>query len=120
MAIGNLTLRFLTELGGLASVGYAGLQVGGPTPVRILAAAFAAAALGVLWGLIVAPNARNGLTQSTRDLLGTALLLLAAGSVAIAGRPGLAIAFAMIVLVNTALMFAFGPGARETLMGGRS
>ena len=119
MAIANLTLRFVTELGGLAAIGYAGLQVGGPVPVRVLTAAAAMAALGIVWGLVVAPNAKNGLTQSTRDLLGTALLFLAAGSLAIAGRPGLAVVFAAIVLVNTALLFAFGPGAREPVAGGR-
>lgn len=119
MAIANLTLRFLSERAGLAAVGYAGLQVAGPTPVRVLAAAAAAVGLGALWAFIVAPNAKNGLTQSTRNLLGTALLLLAAGSLAIASRPGRAVAFTMVALVNTALLFAFGRKTRETVVEGR-
>ena len=70
----------------------------------------------VLW-LVVAPNTANGLSQQQKDIIGTALLLGAAGALAIAGQPGLAIGFAVVVIVNAALLFVFGTDARERLSG---
>jgi hypothetical protein len=57
---------------------------------------------------VVAPNADNSLPQLQRDLVGTVLLLVSAGALAFAGQPGLAAAFAGVVIVNTLLLFAFG------------
>lgn len=117
MAIANLTLRFLTELAGIAAIGYAGLQVTGPMPVRAIAAIGGALALIITWALVVSPNTVNGLTQVQKDLIGTGLLLLAAVALGVAGQLRLAIAFAIIVIVNTALMFVIGQDAREALAG---
>ena len=115
MAIANLTLRFVTELAGIAAIGYAGFQVAGPMPVRAIAGIGGALVLIVIWALIVAPNTVNGLTQLQKDLIGTGLLLLAAVALAVAGQLRLAIAFAIIVIVNTALLFVFGQDARDGL-----
>ena len=117
MAIANLTLRFVTELAGIAAIGYAGFQVAGPMPVRAIAGIGGALALIVTWALVVAPNTVNGLTQPQKDLIGTGLLLLAAVALAVAGQLRLAIAFAIVVIGNTALLFVFGQGARESLAG---
>jgi hypothetical protein len=117
MAIANLSLRFVTELAGIGAVAYAAFQVGGAMPVRVVAAVGAAAALIIAWGLVVAPNTVNGLAQPQKDLIGTGLLLLAALALGIAGQPRVAAVFAVIVVANTALLFALGPGARETLAG---
>lgn len=116
MATVNLALRFLAELAGIAAVGYAGFQVAGPMPLRAVAGIGAAAALIAIWWLVVAPNTVNGLTQPQKDLIGTALLLVAASALAVAGQPGLAIGFAVVVVVNTALLLVF-PDARESLSG---
>ena len=74
MAIANLTIRFIVELAGIAAFGYWGLQVGGPA-LAVVAVAIAI----VVWAVVVAPKARNRLSQEQRDIVGTAILLLAAG-----------------------------------------
>lgn len=117
MAIANLTLRFVTELVGIAAVGYAGFQVAGPMPLRVVAGIGGAVALIITWSLVVAPNTVNGLTQAQKDLIGTGLLLVAAIALAVSGQLRLAIAFAIVVVGNTALLFAFGQDAREILTG---
>lgn len=117
MAIANLTVRFATELAGIVAIGYAGFQIAGPLPVRAIAGIGGAIALIATWALVAAPNTVNGLTQPQKDLIGTGLLLLAAVALAAAGRLGLAVAFAMVVIANTALLFVFGAGARESLGG---
>jgi hypothetical protein len=115
MAIANLTIRFVTELAGIAAVGYAGFQVAGPMPVRVIAGVGAALALIITWALVVAPNTVNGLTQPQKDLIGTGLLLLAAVALGAAGQLRLAIVFAIVVIANTTLLFVFGQDARDSL-----
>ncbi len=113
MATMNLVIRFLAELGGIAALAYAGFQVA--TPLRAITGIGAALAFIVVWWLIVAPNTANGLSQPQKDLIGTALLLVAAGALAIAGQPGLAIGCAAVVIVNAAMLLVFGTDARERL-----
>ena len=114
MATGNLILRFVLELLGILALGYAGFQASDNTLARVVAGLGAPAVLIVIWALVVAPNADNSLPQPRRDLVGTVLLLLAAGALALAGQPGLAAAFAGVVIVNTALLFVFGHDAPAT------
>lgn len=114
MAIANLTLRFLLELAGAAALAYAAFDLAGDGVVRIVAAVAAAALFIGVWAFVVAPKAANGLSQPQKDVIGTALLLLAAVALWLAGQPGLAIGFAVIILVNAALLFAFGAGARDS------
>ena len=116
MATLNLVIRFLAELAGVVAVGYAGFAIAGPLPVRTVAGVGAALALAVVWGLVAAPKASNGLSQPQKDVIGTALLLVAAGALAVAGQPSLAIGFAAVILANAALLFVF-PDAREHLVG---
>jgi hypothetical protein len=120
MAIAMLTLRFITELAGVVAVGYAAFQIEAPTPVRLLAAVVAAIGFAVVWGVVAAPRTHNGLTQPTKDAIGTALLLAAAGLLAVAGQPGVALGFAVVVVANTAVLFALGPDARDVFAEGRS
>ena len=75
------------------------------SPYTWLAAVAAPMAMAVVWGLLIAPNATNPIALWLRELLGSALLLLAAGALALAGRPGLAAGFAALVDVNTVLLF---------------
>jgi len=117
MAIANFTLRFLTELMGIAAIGYAGFQIAAPMPLRAVAGIAAVIALVVTWSMIVAPNTVNGLAQSEKDLIGTGILLLAAVALGAAGQLRLAIAFALVVLANTALLFLLGQGTRGNWMG---
>lgn len=117
MAFANLALRFILELGGVVAVAYAGFHLAGPGPVGWVVAGGAAALLILLWALIVAPKARNGLSQPQKDIIGTVILMAGAGALALAGQLLLAIGMAVLVLVNAALLFAFGHDARDQLSG---
>jgi hypothetical protein len=117
MATMNLALRFLVELAGIAAIGYAGFQIAAPMPVPAIAGIGAALAFIVTWWLVVAPNTTNGLSHAQKDLVGTALLLVAAGALAVAGQPGLAVALAAIVVINATLLLVVGEDARQSLAG---
>jgi hypothetical protein len=104
----NLALRFLLELAGLAALGYVGFQLS-DGPVRWVTAVALPAVLAVVWALVVAPNATNGLAPSVRELIGSALLLAAALGLALAGQALPAMVFAALVLVNTVLLVVLDP-----------
>ncbi len=115
MATANLALRFLLELAGFAGAGYATYQLtsGLPGIPRWILAVIAALLVIGLWGSIVAPRRRNGLSQAQKDVIGSGVLLVIAGAVVMAGQPGLAIGFGMLVVLNAVLLFVFGQDARD-------
>ena len=115
MLVINLAGRFLLELTAIAAVGFWGYQVVGPPPARIVVAIGAAATLITFWALVVAPKADNTIPADGRILIGSAVLLLAAAALAIAGQATLGIAFAMAVVVNTVLLFVLGHDVPSTL-----
>ncbi len=86
MASLNVALRFALELCGVAAVAYWGWNATDSMPLRLLIAIVASLSLVTVWALIVAPGATNPVPQTARMLLGTGLLVLAAGALAIAGR----------------------------------
>jgi Protein of unknown function (DUF2568) len=120
MAIVNLGIRLLVELAGVVAAAAWGLHASPDPLVGVLLAAGAAAALIVTWALIVAPNARNRIPQSRRDLIGTGLLLVAASALAVAGQPALALVFAAVVVLNQGLLIVFQADARVVLATGRA
>jgi hypothetical protein len=99
----NLALAFLLELCALAALGYWGVWVGsGPvtkTALGIGAPLFAA----ILWGVFAAPRAPVSV-----PLVGLVVKVIVFGSAVAAlyttDHRGLAIAFAVIVLVNSLLV----------------
>jgi hypothetical protein len=107
MALANMAARFILELVGVGALGYWGFQAVGPLPARLALAVGAALAFIALWAVVVAPNATNALGPSVRILIGSGLLLVAAGAVALADRPVAAAAFAVAIVVNTVRLFAF-------------
>ena len=113
MAIANLTLRFVLELAGIAAFGLWGLNLTGDPRVNLVVAVIAVAAVIVAWAVVVAPKARNGLSQSKKDVIGTAILLVAAVALVGAGQPVAGLAFGALVLANAAMLAALGPDARE-------
>jgi Protein of unknown function (DUF2568) len=121
MATANLALRFLLELAGFAGAGYAVYLVtdGLNDLLRwILAVAGGLVVIG-LWGFVVAPRRQNGLSQAQKDIIGSALLLVIAGAVWVAGRPGLAMGFGVLLIVNAVLLFVFGQDARDRFESGQ-
>lgn len=115
MATVNLGVRFLVELAGVLAVAAWGLHISPDPIVGIVVGLGAAAALIVTWSVVVAPRATNPLRQPTRDLVGTALLLVAAGALANAGQPLVAVVLAAIVAVNQVLLLLLGTRARDAL-----
>ena len=107
LIVSNLALRFLLELAGLAALGLSGFQLF-DGPARWAAAVAAPAALALVWMLVIAPKASNGLPSSVRELIGSALLLAAAGVLALAGQPRVALVFAALVVANTVLLTVLG------------
>jgi Protein of unknown function (DUF2568) len=106
----NLGLRFLLELAGIVALAYWGWAAAEP-PLRYLLALVAPAVLIVVWALVVAPKANNSIPQPTRMVIGSVLLLLAAGALALAGQPLVAAGFAILIVANTALLLVRGtPG----------
>ena len=99
-----LGIRFLVEILGLLALGYWGVMASSDTPWRIALAIGAPLALALAWALVVAPNADNRLPPRARELIGTGLLVLAAGALALAGQPGWAITLAVVVLVDQILI----------------
>jgi hypothetical protein len=106
MASLNLAVRFLVELAAVVGFGWWGTTVSTDTAPRVVAAAVAVATFAVVWGLVLAPTAKSGLSLQQKELAGTAVLLLAAAALAVAGQPVLALAYAVLVLVNAAWILA--------------
>lgn len=102
----NLLLRFLLELCALAAVAFAGSRAV-PNSWAIVLAVLAPCAFAVLWGLFAAHKARFGLPRMAKALVGLLLLEASAGALGAAGRPVLAGAFALLILVNSSLLYAW-------------
>ena len=100
----NLALKFGLELAAFVSVAYWAFQAPLPWPLRLLAAAGAVATLAAGWGRFLAPTARSGLSHIQRDLIGGLVMLLAAAALATAGQPTLAVVFAVVIVLNAALL----------------
>jgi len=101
-----LTLRFLLELGGVAALAWWGIQTGTDEVSRALLAIGAAGLLIVIWGVVVAPKARNRLAPRVRWLIGSGLLLAAAVALWVAGSPVAATVFAILIVVDTIILLA--------------
>jgi len=106
MAVANLALRFFVEVLGIAAVGYWGFNTSSDGLIRTLVAIGAALAFILVWAVVVARNRNNGLSQPQKDIMGTLILLLAAAGLGMAGQPGLASGFAVVIGVNAWLLLA--------------
>ena len=118
MAIANLLLRFVLEICAIAAASWSGYQLApGAGPFRWLVAVGAALAVILLWALVVAPTRRNGLSATRKERIGTAIMLVAAGSLALSGEASLAIIFGALILLNAALLVVLGRDALDHLKG---
>ena len=107
----NDVVAFLVEICVLVLLALAGAGVDGPTVLRIVLAVTLPVAAAVLWGLFAAPRAR---IRSVPLQLATKVLVLGAGVVAgfVVLPVAWAVAFMVVVLVNTVPMYV-GPFARR-------
>jgi Protein of unknown function (DUF2568) len=115
MTLANLAARFLLELVGIGAVGYWGYQAVDGMPARIGLAAGGVVALVAVWALVSAPKATNAIGQDVRIIIGSGVLLLAAGALAAAGHPTLAQVLAGAIIINTVLLFALGHELADAL-----
>ena len=104
MKLLNLALAFILELCALAALGYWGLRIGTGIEKIILAVGLPVM-FAIIWGIAIAPKSVLRLPRQLSFILGVALLLLTAGLLAAAGATVLAVAFAIIILLNAALRY---------------
>ncbi|WP_457030651.1 YrdB family protein [Kitasatospora sp. P5_F3] len=99
----NEGLAFVLELAALAVLAWWGWQFPDPTVLRLLLAVAAPAAAAVLWGLFAAPKAR--IPVPLPGVLAVKALVFGAAVAALygVGRPGWAVVFAGVAVVNTTL-----------------
>jgi hypothetical protein len=100
----NLVLRFALEVSGVVAVAYVAYQAT-EGPFRWALAIGAPAVVIGLWAFVIAPGASNPIPAGARVVLGSAVLLVAAGALYLAGQEVPAAVFAGLIAVNTLLLF---------------
>lgn len=106
----NDVVAFLVELAALAVLCAWGFQMGGSTAPRLALGLGLPAVAVVLWGLFAAPRARYDVPALR--LVVKLVVLGGAATASFGVLPlGLAVAFAVVVVVNVTLMYV-GPFAR--------
>jgi hypothetical protein len=118
MSIANLVLRFALELCAVAAAAYSGSQLaaaaGAPNWIGAVAGALV---FIVLWAVVAAPKTQNGLSGRQKEWIGTVIMLVTAGGLALAGQPALAIVFGILVVLNVVLLTVFGRDGLDRLKG---
>jgi hypothetical protein len=102
----NLALKFLLELAAIAALAYWGTTSTDGVPA-VLLAILAPALFIVLWARFAAPRSDHRLPARSRVPFELGLFALAAVALAVAGAPVLAAAFAVLVVINAALLTVF-------------
>ena len=113
----NEGLAFLLELLALGGLAWWGADAGGGLAASILLGAGAPVVAAVAWGLFAAPRARVRLPLAGVLAVKVIVFGLAAVAVAAIGRPGSAIAFAVVVVINTALATVDRDALKNTTAG---
>jgi hypothetical protein len=98
----TLTVRFLCELAMLAALAYWGFSVGDGVAAWLLGIGAPLLAAGI-WGALVAPKARWPLPLPLRVLVELLLFGVAAGALAVAGQPVLAVVLGVAALATSLL-----------------
>jgi Protein of unknown function (DUF2568) len=102
----NLALKFLLELFAIAALAYWGATSADGVLAVVLAVG-APALFIVLWGRFAAPRSAHRLPARSRIPFELGLFALAALALVLAGSPILAAVFAVLVVVNAALLTVF-------------
>ncbi len=103
----NLAIRFLLELCMLAAIGYWGFSTHAGWALKIIFGIGLPILLILIWSLLLAPRATYRLRGVPLILL--SLILLGSGAVALfaAGKVSLGWVYAIILVVNQALLIAW-------------
>ncbi|MEO8287636.1 MAG: YrdB family protein [Chloroflexota bacterium] len=103
----NLALSFLLELCALAGLAYWGWQTGDGTVIKSVLAVGAPLAAAVLWGVFASPRAAVPLKEPLHLLFVVVFFGAAAAALAAAGQPLLALVFAVVLVINHVLLYAW-------------
>jgi hypothetical protein len=104
----NLALRFALELAMLAALAYWGFHTGHSLIADLVLGLGAPLLAAAVWGVYAAPRSARRLQGGALLAVQSAVFAAAAVALAAAGRADLAIAFALVVAVNTVLLHALG------------
>jgi quinol-cytochrome oxidoreductase complex cytochrome b subunit len=107
-----LAVRFALEIAALVALGYWGFETGDGV-LGVFLGIGAPLVAAVAWGTFVSPKASVKLPEPLRVAVELLIFAAAAGALAHAGRAGLALAFAAVVLVHIVLMYALGAYRHE-------
>ena len=113
----NEALAFLLELLALGGLAWWGADTGGGTATKILLGAGAPILAAVAWGMFAAPRARFQLPLPAVLAVKVIVFGLAAAGVYAIGQSALAIAFAVVALINTALATVDRDALKNTAAG---
>ena len=113
----NEALAFLLELLALGGLAWWGADTGGGAATKILLGAGAPILAAVAWGMFAAPRARFQLPRPAVLAVKVTVFGLAAAGVYAIGQSGLAIAFAVVALINTALATVDRDALKNTASG---
>lgn len=106
MRLANLALKFLLELATLAAFAVWGADTGSGFTAVLLAIA-APLAVALLWGRFAAPRAAHRLPTSSRVPFELGVFAFAAVALIACGHSVAAIVFAVLAVLNAALLSAF-------------
>ena len=100
----NLGVRFLLELAMLVALGWLGGEIGSSVVVRVLLAITFPLVAAVVWGMFIAPKAPRRLSDPAKVLVELVLFAAAVVGLAVVGHPVLAGVFAVVLVVNIAVL----------------
>ena len=103
--LGPLGVRFLLELASLGAFAYWGASLPARTMVRGVAAVGIPLAVALLWGVFISPKARIPTGHAGRAGLGLLVFLAAALALADRSHHVAAVAFAIVALGSSLLLY---------------
>jgi hypothetical protein len=104
----NLALRFLLELCALVALAYWGFETGSGAIAKFALGISAPLVAAVVWGAFVAPRAPVKPPGVVILLLEVLVFGSAAAALVVTGDRTLALAFAVVVVINAILMHVWG------------
>ena len=104
----NLALRFLLEVCALIGLGYWGFATGSGAIAKVALGIGVPVVVAIVWGVFVAPRAPVDLPGVLVLILQVLVFGSAAAGIAATGHRTLAPAFAVVVVINAVLMYAWG------------
>jgi hypothetical protein len=100
----NLGLAFLLEVAALAALCWWGFHVSGATWVKVVLGIDSPALAAIVWGLFAAPRATYKIPIGPKLLVKAVVFGAATAGLIASGQLVLGVAFAVLVVANTALI----------------